>query len=485
MDHQNKQNNMENRLLPFDPIVVVQDVLKRWLLIVMAAAVVGVGAYIHADLTYTPVYSATTTYVVTTRGNSSTVYTNLTTTTTLATVFEELLNSSLLHRTILAEIGSDSFDGAITASVIPDTNLVNIHVTASDPQTAFQVSQAIIDHHESLTYQVLDATLLEVLRAPSVPTAPSNSANAMGQMKKMAVLAAAFTTASLVLSSCLRKTVRSEHEAARVLTCDCLGEIPHEKKRKTLRAWLTRSKSSILITKPATSFRFVENVRKLRRRVERLAHDRKVIMVTSLLENEGKSTVAVNLAQSLAQKHAKVLLIDCDLRKPACHTILDMNEIPAQLCDVLSGKASAEDAIVHDKMSPLYLLLEQRAIYTSGDLIASGAMQQLLEKVREEYDYVILDLPPMAMVSDAESMMEYADASVLVVRQNIAAVPALNKAITALSGGKAKLLGCVVNDVSSSGLTTGQGYGYGYGYGYKYRYGRYGHYGHYGSKKSK
>lgn len=493
MEHQNKQNkqssaaNQDERLLPFDPIIVVRDVCRRWLVILMAALVVGVGAYIYADVRYTPAYTATTTYVVTARGSSSTVYNNLSSTTALASVFEELLNGSLLRKNILQALEAPSFDGTITAAVIADTNLINVSVTASDPRTAFLVSQAIIDHHSELTGKVLESTALDVLRRPTVPMAPSNSANAMAQMKKMAVIAALATTAALAAVSILRKTVRSEFEANKVLRCDCLGEIPHERKRKTLFSRIMRRKSSILITNPATSFRFVENVRKLRRRVERLMHGRKVIMVTSLLENEGKSTVAVNLAQSLAQKHGKVLLIDCDLRKPACRAILDMTEVPVQLYDVLGGKASLADAILCDKKCNLDLLLEARAIRNSGDFIGSAAMQSLLDQVRREYDYVVLDLPPMAEVSDAESMMEFADASLLVVRQNIAPAPALNKAIAALDSGRAKLLGCVVNNVFTSSLTSGQGYGYGGGYRYgKYgRYGHYGHYGRYGSKKSK
>ena len=305
MDHK-KKTQTENRLLAFDPIVVVQDVLKRWLLIVLAAVVIGVGAYIRTDLSYSPVYSATTTYVVTARGSSSSVFSNISTTTTLATVFEELLNSSLLRKNILEELGTPSFNGTITATVVPDTNLINVRVTASDPRTAFLVSQAIIDHHEDLTYQVLDTTALEVLHAPTVPFAPSNGNNAMGQMKRMAVLTAAAVAAALAVHSFLRKTVRSEYEANKVLDCECLGEIPHERKHKTLKARLSRRKTSILITNSATGFRFVENIRKLRRRVERLADGCKVIMVTSLLENEGKSTVAVNLALSLAQKQQRL-----------------------------------------------------------------------------------------------------------------------------------------------------------------------------------
>ena len=209
-------------------------------------------------------------------------------------------------------------------------------------------------------------------------------------------------------------------------------------------------------------------------------HGGKVLMITSLLENEGKSTVAANLALSMAQKYDKVLLIDCDLRKPACSILLEQKLNGAGVRDVLSGKVHPAEAVVKYKKTNLDLLLEKKADRNSGDRLASANMKQLLLWARENYDFVVLDLPPMSVVSDAESVMEFADGSLLVVRQNAAVAPALNKVIAALQNGKAKLLGCVLNNVHSTAISSGQGYG-GYGYG---RYGRYGHYNYYGYGKS-
>ena len=480
MDNTNETQQTQGGFLSFDPIVLVLDVARRWLLILLAALMVGTGVYIWTDRNYRPEYRSTTTYVVTSRSSTSTVYSNLSSTTSLATVFSDLLNSSILRKTILEEIGEASFDGTITAAVIPETNLLTVQVTASDPRTAFLVSQAIMNHHEEITYQVVDNVTLEVLQRPVVPAVPINYDNSADQMKKMMVLTAAAAAALLALLSYFRDTVRSGKEARRKLDCDYLGEIPHEEKYKTLASRIRHRKTSILITNPATSFRFVETIRKLRRRVEQHMHGDKVLMVTSLLENEGKSTVAVNIALAMAQKKQRVLLIDCDLRKPACHALLEQNTPEHGLRDVLTGSADVTQAILQGKKNNLYMLLEKRGNQNSGDLVASQEMEQLLEWARVNFDFVVLDLPPMAEVSDAESIMEYADASLLVVRQNVAATPALNKAIAALDGGKAKLLGCVLNNVYSTTLSSGQGYGYGYGYGRYGKYGKYGKYGHYG-----
>lgn len=481
MENKNEMQDPSYSLFPFDPIVVVRDVLKRWLLIVLAVLVVGVGSYIYTDLSYEPVYRSQITFVVTSRGASSTVYSNLSSTSSLATVFKDLLNSSLLRKEILNETGLPSFNGSISAAVVPETNLITVTVSASEPRTAFAVARAIIEHHEDVTYQVVDGVSLEVLQKPTVPVAPINSTNAFYAMKRTGVMAGAATAVLLAALSFGQNTIRSEREFRQKLECPFLGEIPHEKKRRSLLQRLRRTKNGILITNPVTSFSFLENIRKLRRRIEQKLHGRKVVMVTSLLENEGKSTVAVNLALSMAQKHERVLLIECDLRKPAGYRLLNQRELTHGVRDVLSGKCDPEEAILCDKMSGLFMLLENRGGRDSSDLVSTETMHELIRWARKNYDYVVLDLPPMVEASDAESVMEFADASVLVVRQNTAATPAISKAIAILDGGRAKLLGCVLNNVYSSPITAGS-YGYGYGtYGHHGKYGRYGQYGHYGN----
>ena len=475
MEKKNEFNMTGAGFLSFDPVVLLQDVCRRWLVIVLAALTVGVGSYIYTDSSYVPQYRTSTIFVVTTRGSSTTVYSNLTSTSSVASLFTELLNSSIMRKNVMKEMGVSELDAQISTSVIPNTNLITMTVTSGDPRTAFSVAQTLIDHHETLTYTIVDGIVMEVLQYPSVPMAPMNSTNAMGQMKRMSVLAGLAAAAALAMLSFMRDVVRSGTEAQAKLDCDYLGEIPHEKKFKTVFSRFSRRKTSILLDNPVTSFRYVETIRKLRRRVEQHMADGKVVMVTSLLENEGKSTVAVNLALAMAKKHDRVLLIDCDLRKPACHAILDQKKFNAGIKEVLQGKASLADAVVRYKRTNLDILFGRKGDKNVGDLIASDRMEALLKWARERYDYVVLDLPPMAAASDAEGMAALADASILVVRQNVAAAPSLNRAIGSLEGQRAKLLGCVVNNVYTSRLSSSGG---GYGSYHKYNY-----YGSYGSGK--
>lgn len=469
-------------LFSFDPIVVVRDVAKRWLLILALAVAVGVATYIFTDMTYTPSYRSSATLVVTTRSSSASVYNNLSNTSALATVFEEVLNSSVFRKILLEETGLGWFGGSISAKALASTNLMSVQVTDTDPRKAFLVLQAILDHHQELTYDIIGTVTVEVLQKPTVPMAPVNPVDVTDRMQTMMVLAAAAVCLVLAWLSVSRDAVRSDKEARRKLDCRYLGQVPHEWKYRTLGSLIRRRKRSILITNPVTSFRFVEAVRKLRRRVEQRMKGRKVLMVTSLLENEGKSTVAVNLAMAMARKYKKVLLIDCDLRKPACHLLLQQQWEGPGVRDVLRGEVAVTDALLQDSASGIYMLLQRKGGKDSGDLLASANMARMVAWAREEFDAVILDLPPMAAATDAEAVADLADGSMLVVRQNAAVAPALNKAIAALSHGRAKMLGCVLNNVYSTALFSGQGYGGGYGtYGRYGKYGKYGKYGAYGA----
>ncbi len=478
-----KEVQAERRsLLPFDPIVLIQDALKKWLLILVVSVVCGMVAYVYTDSMYIPVYRTSTTMVLTTRSSSSSVYDNLNSTSNLATVFTEVLNSSVMRNRILDELGMDSYDGSIYATAIESTNLLTLNVSAADPRTAFLVTQALVNNHDIVTYAVMGNIVLEVLEPPEVPTRPANAVDAPNAMKKVTVLVAGGLFFLIMILAYFKDVVRSKREAEQKLDCWCLGEIRHERKHRTVKEFLLRKKRSLLITNPQTGFRYVTTMSKLVRRVEQNMGKGKVLMITSVMENEGKSTVSVNVALALSKKFKRVLLVDCDLHKPACRKIMNYEVPQYHTNDVIQGKATLAEAVKTDKLSRMDMLFAKHCgSQEASDLAASEGMKRLLEEASRMYDFIIIDLPPMAIAPDPEAVMEYADGSLLVIRQNGVRTMDLNRAIQDLNRGKAKMLGCVINNVYSTEVLSGEGYGTGYGrYGGYGKYGRYGRYGRYG-----
>ena len=475
---QNTSEITQKRFSAGGIIAVLQDVLRQWYLIVVVALIASMGVFVMKDMRYVPQYTTSTTFVISTGGTSGSTFQNLSAARDLAQVFTEVLNSSLLQNKGMEQVGITSFDGTITANAIPETNLLTMQVTGRDPRTVFLVSKAIEEHHDIVSEELLQGVILEVLKEPSVPMTPMNSLNLKHAVKKGAMLAAAGMVVLLGIISLMSDKVRSREEADYKLRCRILGELYHEKKRKTLRNKLRRRKTSVLISNHTTSFAYTEAVSKLASRVEKRLHQgERVLLVTSFMENEGKSTVAINLAMALAWKGRKVLLLDCDLRKPSCALLMNNDSAAFGVGDILSGQVTLEDAVCRMKDTSLYTVSSKKEYHTAADLVSAPAMRALLSQAAGMFDYVIMDTPPMALAPDAESLGELADASLLVVKQNKALADDINNCIDDLEKSGSHMLGCVLNNVYGAGNFT-PAYHYGT-YGSYKKYGKYG-YGKYG-----
>ena len=173
-------------------------------------------------------------------------------------------------------------------------------------------------------------------------------------------------------------------------------------------------------------------------------------MVTSAGENEGKSTVATNIALSLAQKGKSVLLMDADLRKPAVVKVFDKQKEfnGKEFGEYLQGKLSLEDVLTYDSRLKLYLLMGTEAYQEPPEMLASKAMMDVLSMARKELDYVIIDTAPMLLTADAETLAAYVDASLLVIREDVIRTKDLNDLINILHRSHSELLGCIYNDAS-------------------------------------
>lgn len=209
----------------------------------------------------------------------------------------------------------------------------------------------------------------------------------------------------------------------------------------------------------------------------------KIIVVSSSLPNEGKTTTTVNLAASISQADQRVLLIDGDLRKPKIHQYFSVSSAPG-LTDYLSDVASARHkmdifGIIHPTK------YENLSVITSGtippnpaELLGSDFMRDFLNGISKDFDYIIIDTPPLNVVSDALPLIRESDGIVLVVRDNQTIHPELQKALSSLEFIDAKILGFVVNFVESkAGKGNGASYdSYNYGgFGPRRRYGYYGY----------
>ncbi|QCX34859.1 CpsD/CapB family tyrosine-protein kinase [Caloramator sp. E03] len=211
-----------------------------------------------------------------------------------------------------------------------------------------------------------------------------------------------------------------------------------------------------------------EAYRTLRTNIQFSSFDKniKTIVVTSSGPGEGKSTVSSNLSAVLSQGDNKILLIDCDMRKPKIHKIFNLsNEIG--LTNLLLGEINFENAVVKIDKN-LFVLPCGTRPPNPAEIIASSKMQNFIESLKEQFNYIIIDTPPILMVTDAQILSKYADGTLLVVSSGEADKNAAVKSKELLLKVDAKILGVILNKID----TSRKGY---YGYYYHYYYGSDGH----------
>ena len=455
---------------------VITDILRNWLVVVLLTASAAMLMHVHLYNDYRPQYRTSTTLVITNVGVDNNMYKNLNSASDAAGRFEQLVNSSVLQKMVSDRLQLQGFDGSVHAENLEGSNLLVMTVTASTPQNAFLEIKAILKSYPEISKDLLGDVRFTVLEAPKIPHEVSNPLSTRRQVIQTAVLTAAALILFLGVMSVLRDTIRSSHDVEQKLETRLLSSVHHEEKYRSLRAWLKRTKKSILITDPVTSFLYIETLHKLSSRVLNRMHSRhaKSILITSIMENEGKSTIAANLALGLSQEGGRVLLIDADFRKPSQYKILNLQDVDfVSLSSYLKEKVNVEslDSLcVKVPGTELECLLNKNAAPQSMEMFSTGRMREILAYFHETMDYIVIDTPPMQLVADAEEIAEMVDCSAIVVRQHMVEAKDINDAIDALNGGENKVLGCILNDVHTGTLrifNTG-GYGYSYGYGGSY-----------------
>jgi capsular exopolysaccharide synthesis family protein len=192
----------------------------------------------------------------------------------------------------------------------------------------------------------------------------------------------------------------------------------------------------------------------------------KCLLITSPGPREGKTTTSVNLGTTLAQMGFKTILIDTDLRRPALHRFFDL-EKKKGLTNILFEGAQQENIHQPPDIENLYVMPSGILPPNPSELLGSQRMKALLDHLKQNFDFIILDSPPIIAVTDAQILAPEVDGVLLVVRAGASQLDAVKRAKTLIATAKAKLLGVVLNDVRAE-HTYGSYYYY---YNYEYSYG--------------
>lgn len=457
-----------------EPFTLIHDILVNWWVIILGALAAAMLTFIVVNVRYEPQYTTSATFVVSTR-NTSASYSSLGTFNSMATSFQKVVESTAMQDILCEKLGVDEIDADIKVEIAGETNLLELSVTDDSPQSSFDIMEGILDNYSSITLYTVGDIVLNVLEDPSIPFSPDNPLRAGNTMKMAFFGAAAVLVLLLGLLSVMRDTLKTEEDINDKLDARNLGAISYEIKYKSIKELIGRKKKGLLINDPLAGFGFVESYRKFSSKVEyRMEKEGlKTLAVTSVSENEGKSTVAANLAISLAEKDYRVILIDGDLRRPSQFLIFGLHPREEnELGEFLKREKKKFNLLMKTSVPKLYVIGGRNCYSSSTDILQGEIAGKFLQRCRESADFIIVDTPPTAVLGDAELWGQYSDAVLFVERQNFIYAEDINTMLDKFRAQDTKVLGVVMNGVQSFGRVVSSTVGR-----YSSRYGEYGNYG--------
>lgn len=359
----------------------------------------------------------------------------------------------------------------ISADAVNSTEIFEVVVSCENPAEAEQIASAIAYILPKRIDHIIDGTSAKIVDSAVVPTAPSSpnytTNTIIGFLVGMLAVCAV-----IVLREIFDITIRTEEDVIQVTGSNTiLTAVPNMNSssksggyysgyRKPYSTDKNGGGDAVLIGS-GVNFAASEAYKLLRTKLQfSFADESKchVIGVSSALAGEGKSLTAVNLSYSLSQLGKRVLLIDCDMRCPSVAEKLNIPKAPG-LSEFLSSQATEDKLIqycgIRDDERAFHVIVAGRVPPNPMELLSSKRMEKALEKLRQSYDYLILDLPPVAEVGDALTATTMADGMLLVVRQNYCNRLALAATLHQFESIGGKILGMVFNYTSDENATYG------------------------------
>lgn len=200
----------------------------------------------------------------------------------------------------------------------------------------------------------------------------------------------------------------------------------------------------------------------------------KVISITSSAPGEGKTTTTINLAITFAQTGAKVVIVDCDMRKARIHRYLQIKR-DTGVSNILCGFSSVDKALKRNVRENLDVLTAGEIPPNPAELLESAEFEKMITELKGRYDYVFVDTPPLTMVTDGTVVAKQCTGIVIVVRENLTTYGLLDETVETMQKAGMKVLGVIMLGAVEKGKKYYRSGKYGYKYGYKYKYGY--HYG--------
>ncbi|MEO6604719.1 MAG: polysaccharide biosynthesis tyrosine autokinase [Aeromicrobium sp.] len=449
---------------------LLRTLRRRWRFIVVVF-LLGMIAAAGLTLTITPKYSSTSRVYVTATANGSIdalqqgIYSAQ-----RITSYADLAKSPEILAKVIRQTGvvmtPEELSANVTTTAVLNTVILKIDVTNPDPEVARELARAMADQVVALvssleTPKQISNDKDEQIPAPIVAkqagdasfSADKVSPNLTVNVVVGALLGLLMGVAGAVLRDLFDTSIKNGEDLAEATNSSVMAVIPFD----------ASVPKHPLITDVEGHHERIEAFRVLRTNLQFVDLDskRQMLVISSAVPDEGKTVTATNLAITLAQTGRRVLLLDCDLRKPSVAKVLGL-ENSVGLITVLIGRATLGDCIQQHE-SGVDFLGTGPLPPNPAEVLETDAMRDLLSKLRDAYDVVVIDAPPLLPVADPSILAPMVDGVLLVTRHGKTSREYVHQAASRVGGVGGRTIGVVLNMAPRRAIS---GYGYGYGYGY-------------------
>ena len=338
---------------------------------------------------------------------------------------------------------------------VNNTEIFQISVTTFSAGDSYHLVEVMQNIAPELIREIKSSAEISVVDPVTFPEEPSRP-NVLLNSISGGLIGLLLSIAISILWEMIDVNVKSQEELTKRYRKPILGAIPNydtnirsDLFQKILQKLKRKKITNDHVINEETKFITTEGYKALRTnlRYTICKEGCKKILINSPIPEDGKSTTCANIGITIAQTGAKVLLMDCDLRKGRLHSFFHIKSSPG-VSDLLSGIMNERDAIQNTSYANLQVITMGVIPPNPTELLASNQMEELIKKLEKNYDYIIIDSPPVNVVSDALSLTKLVDGVIMVVREKKTSHPNITSALSKYEFVEAKILGFVLNGIS-------------------------------------
>ncbi len=354
---------------------------------------------------------------------------------------------------------ADEIKKLTTIQSVDNTEIFEISVTTGSPMDSYLLVGTMQEIAPGFIKNIKNSSEINIVDPVILPESPSGP-NILLNTLVGGILGLLLSVMVSFLWEAFNVKIKSKEELVKRYSIPVIGRIPYYRRRKKsfldfIPIPVIGKRSALLVQRPDVKeeSRFDVNEAftelKTNMRFTLFRGGCKKVVITSPLPEEGKSTTSSNLAIKLAQSGERVLLLDCDLRKGKISSYFKLRSRPG-MSDVLSGLLNEKDAIQYTPYEKLQVITMGSIPPNPAELLGSPQVEELLQRLEKNYDYIIIDSPPVNVVSDVLSLAKLVDGVAVVVREGVTSHPHVANALEKFRLADAVVLGFIINGSAQS-----------------------------------